>query len=290
MDAGGLDHGKEHSFTSFDGTLIAYEVHAPDLLGRSPAVPRAPNRPVVLHHGFASDSFTNWVRPGVAAALTAAGRLVVAVDARGHGRSGKPHEPSAYACDAMVLDLRRLVDILACSSIDLVGYSMGAYVALGYALADRRLARLVLAGAGATSPSGRTTAGGPGPDQEEIAAALETNDPTTISSSRARAFRGFAEATGADRRALAAVQRAVSPPRSLHELAAISVPTLVLNGVDDTLAGPPDVLARAISSARWARVPGNHLSAVTKPEFAREVVDFLATAGSGDPTPEPPPA
>ena len=53
-------------FTSFDGVEIAY-----DVLGEGD--------PVVMHHGFASDSRTNWLRPGVAAAVMDSGRQVVLV-------------------------------------------------------------------------------------------------------------------------------------------------------------------------------------------------------------------
>ena len=49
--------------------------------------------PVVLHHGFAANSFLNWVAPGVVDALTSSGRRVVAIDARTDDLdgSGDPH-------------------------------------------------------------------------------------------------------------------------------------------------------------------------------------------------------
>ena len=86
--------------------------------------------PVVLHHGFAVGAKTNWAAPGVVAALTAAGRRVVGIDARGHGESDKPHDQAFYGEDRMARDLSELIDQLGVPEVDLVGYSMGAIVSL----------------------------------------------------------------------------------------------------------------------------------------------------------------
>ena len=105
--------------------------------------------PVVLLHGFASSAHGTWVRPGVVAALVAAGREVVGIDARGHGESGKPREPRYYGEPAMAGDVRAVADALGLGRYDLAGYSMGAIVALLAAAADRRVRRLVVGGIGA---------------------------------------------------------------------------------------------------------------------------------------------
>ncbi|HXY43799.1 MAG TPA: alpha/beta hydrolase [Acidimicrobiales bacterium] len=244
-------------FASFDGVEIAY-----DVIGEGD--------PVVLHHGFASDSRTNWVRPGVAAAIVADGRQVVLVDARGHGESGKPHDPAAYANGAMADDVRSLLDLLGLEWVDFVGYSMGAFVAMRLAAVEPRLHSVVLGGAGL----GQMRRWRP-EQSREIAAALETSDPATIESPMARAFRKFADATGADRLALAAVQRAGRPVPGPEDLGRIAVPALVVNGVSDTLAGPPEALAGLIPGARSESVPGDHLSAVVQSEFRQAIVTFL---------------
>src|SRR4249919_170021 len=103
-------------FTSFDGTGIAYIS-----VGEGPDA--------LLLHGFAADHRVNWVAPGVVDALVAAGRRVIALDARGHGRSDKPHDASAYEDDAMARDARALLDHLRVEEVDVIGYSMGALVA-----------------------------------------------------------------------------------------------------------------------------------------------------------------
>ena len=85
-------------------------------------------------------------------------------------------------------------------------------------------------------------------------------------------FRAFAESTGADRLALAAVIRA---GMSDATPAAIAVPALVLIGADDRLVGSAPELAAQIPGARLVTVGGDHLSAVYKPEFRQAIVDFL---------------
>src|SRR5260370_37363515 len=125
--------------SSLDGNKISYQEW-----GAAGTLP-----PVLLHHGFLSNATSNWVTPGVVAALSDAGRQVIALDARGHGASGKPHDPSVYGEGKMAQDLRQLVDVAGAAQVDLVGYSMGALVALLAASQDARIHRLVVGGIGA---------------------------------------------------------------------------------------------------------------------------------------------
>ena len=142
------------------------------------------------------------------------------------------------------------------------------------------------AGSGSTSGAGMD-AGAHAPDDWRVVLAtyvphvvgcvvggLLTEDPTAISSPEVGLFRAFADAVGADRRALAA-QAAAVHSRPI-DTAAIKVPTLVLAGDADPLAVRPQVLADAIPGAKLAVVPGDHLTAVTNPAFASAVVSFLA--------------
>ena len=107
-------------FRTWDGLELAYREW-----GEKTAL-----APVVLHHGFVADADANWVATGVVDALTAAGRAVIAPDARGHGSSEKPHDPARYGEQRMARDLTVLLDTIGLCQIDLVGYSMGAIVAL----------------------------------------------------------------------------------------------------------------------------------------------------------------
>ncbi|MCC6143430.1 MAG: alpha/beta fold hydrolase, partial [Candidatus Hydrogenedentes bacterium] len=84
--------------------------------------------PVVLVHGFGNPANLQWRRNGQIAALRKHYR-VIALDNRGHGRSGKPHDPEAYGVE-MVKDLVRLLDHLGLERAHIVGYSMGGFIAL----------------------------------------------------------------------------------------------------------------------------------------------------------------
>jgi pimeloyl-ACP methyl ester carboxylesterase len=104
--------------------------------------------------------------------------------------------------------------------------------------------------------------------------ALLTEDPSTIASADAAVFRSFADAVGANRRALAAQAEVVHS--GAIDTAAIGVPTLVLVGDADPLAVRPEVLADAIPGSKLEVVPGDHLTAVAGPDFAPAIVGFLS--------------
>src|SRR5689334_6704157 len=65
--------------------------------------------PVVLVHGYAN-SVELWTDTGVMPNLLRDHR-VIAFDARGHGKSAKPHDPAAYGVE-MSRDIVRLLDHL----------------------------------------------------------------------------------------------------------------------------------------------------------------------------------
>lgn len=258
-------------YTAPDGVPIAY-----DVAGEGPAV--------LLHHGFAADSTLNWVQPGVVDALLAAERRVITFDARGHGRSGKPHDSRAYDGMVMVDDVRGLLDHLKVEAIDAVGYSMGGLVTAALMVTEPRVLSAVLGGVGRRLVLSSSGAGLDGPGGESggdadlafgvIAEALEVEDPADITDEQGRNFRAFADITGADRRALAALQRSRRSPSV--ELSTVSVPVLVLAGDRDDLVGDPAELAAAIPGAELVVVEGDHLQAVFDPAFTSAIVEFLA--------------
>jgi pimeloyl-ACP methyl ester carboxylesterase len=248
------------ALTSFDGTRIGYMVR-----GDGPTV--------LLLHGFGADHVLNWANSGVIDALVAGSRRVIATDARGHGASGKPHDAEAYSGNAMVRDAQAVLDHLGVEQVDVVGYSMGSMVAARLVPDEPRTRSLVLGGVGATVTPPRS--GGRAP--EAIAAALLADDSALIENVTGRAFREFADATGADRQALAALSRSSSLQYSV-QFDAITVPTLVIAGTDDTLIRSPDALAERLPSARLQMVKGDHLGAPYDPAFARAIVDFLEEA------------
>ncbi|GAA3554622.1 alpha/beta hydrolase [Amycolatopsis ultiminotia] len=257
------------TFTAPDGLPLSYTVWEGD--GRH-------RRPVVLHHGFAADSEVNWVRPGVVNTLVDAGFTVIALDARGHGASAKPHDSAAYGESVMAADLSALLDELKLDEVCLAGYSLGAIVSLLVATNDRRVRCLAVGGVGA----GIVDFGGVDTrvvDREQIAAGLLAEDRADVLPA-ARPFRRLARRAGADTVALAAVLRA--PSHGPFRLSALSVPTLVLAGESDQLAAEPERLAAAIAGARLVRVPGDHMAAVADPAFATALADFFAYTDTGE--------
>ncbi|GAA0247841.1 alpha/beta hydrolase [Saccharothrix mutabilis subsp. mutabilis] len=248
-----------------DGTVIAHHHWDPD-----PGTDPNPV-PVVLHHGFAADTLVDWAGRGTVAALTAAGRTVVGVDARGHGMSRKSPDPARYGEPRMARDLRAVIAALDVPAVDLVGYSMGAIVALLTAAEEPAVRRLVVGGVGA----GVVEVGGVDTrvlPNDLLAAALPAEDPGALPPGVA-GMRAFAEALGADLPSLAAQARVVH--QGGIDLAAITAPTLVVAGDDDPLAARPHVLADAIPGARLHVVPGDHGTAGGDPAFQAAIVDFL---------------
>ena len=100
-----------------DGVQIYFEEHGK-------------GEPVVLVHGFASRAEHNWGAMNWFTTLAAHYR-VVALDCRGHGKSGKPHDPAAYGGETMGDDVIRLMDHLGIKRTLIMGYSMGARIVTG---------------------------------------------------------------------------------------------------------------------------------------------------------------
>lgn len=120
-------------FVTMGGLSIHFEAE-----GTGPAL--------VLHHGF-SQRGDAWRSLGYSAALAKDRRLVL-LDARGHGRSDKPHEPAAYDLQARVRDVLAVLDALGIERADFLGYSMGAWVGFGLAqFAPNRIRSLIAGGA-----------------------------------------------------------------------------------------------------------------------------------------------
>jgi pimeloyl-ACP methyl ester carboxylesterase len=133
MEANTITPKPQEGFFDSNGVSIRYIEQ-----GQGPAV-------VLLHGGFRYAE--RWIDYGFFGGLLDGYRLI-AVDQRGHGKSGKPHSPSAYGVE-MVHDVVRLLDHLGIDKAHLVGHSMGAEIALKAAsLYPGRIHSAVLAGSG----------------------------------------------------------------------------------------------------------------------------------------------
>ncbi len=79
--------------------------------------------PLVLQHGSAC-SHLEWREMGYSDVLRQDYQLIL-IDARGHGASGKPHEPAAYALPRRVADVLAVLDALTLRHAHYFGYSLG---------------------------------------------------------------------------------------------------------------------------------------------------------------------
>jgi pimeloyl-ACP methyl ester carboxylesterase len=86
--------------------------------------------------------------------LATAGYRAVAVDLRGHGESGKPHDAAAYPADALTDDNLALVEQMGLTDYDLGGYSLGARTTVRMLARGATPRRVILAGMGLRGLSG----------------------------------------------------------------------------------------------------------------------------------------
>lgn len=223
----------------------------------------------LLIHGFASSALVNWVQPGWLQTLSEAGRRVVAIDNRGHGRSAKPHDPAAYHPSLLAGDAAALLDHLGIERADVMGYSMGARVSAFLALEHAaRVRSLVWGGLGIGLVHGVG-------DWDPIAAALLAPSLDDVVHERGRMFRAFADKTKSDKKALAAC---ISSNRVLvteGQAARILQPTLIAVGTKDDIAGSPRDLADLLPDARAIDIPNrDHMLAVGDRVFKAAVLEF----------------
>jgi pimeloyl-ACP methyl ester carboxylesterase len=249
-------------FLDRDGLRLAYDDLRP---------PGEPAGVILLVHGFATNREENWRRLGWLAAFERKNWRVIAFDLRGHGQSDKPHDAALYGRDQMAGDIVALMDHLDLNRVDLMGYSMGAHLSLAAALASPdRVVNLILGGIGKRRSQEDSSA------KMTMAQAMRTTDVSAITDSTLRGFRQFAENQGEDRMALAACSEAVGAPIGLDDLGGLTMPTLVVTGDLDEIAGDPRVVADAIPGAKCVSLPGcDHFSAIPHALFKAAVFDFL---------------
>jgi pimeloyl-ACP methyl ester carboxylesterase len=84
--------------------------------------------PLVLFHGL-TGSGERWRDTGYVAGLSDGFRLVL-IDAPGHGRSDKPHDPAAYGRLSQAANVLAVLDELSIDAAHFWGHSMGGDVAL----------------------------------------------------------------------------------------------------------------------------------------------------------------
>ncbi len=224
--------------------------------------------PIVLIHGFSSSLDGNWRASGWMDVLASAGRRVVALDCRGHGSSAKPHDPEAYSGMRMAEDVLAVMDACGLEKADLMGYSMGAGIALDLALHHpQRFRSLIMGGAGHRAPSAAAV---------RQAARLERATPDNPAGFNEEALARYRQ-RGNDLEALAAVRLRQRPERDEAAIKRVHLPLLIVVGERDGALSAARKLESLVPHAELEVLPGeDHLSAVASEDFKAAVLAFLS--------------
>jgi pimeloyl-ACP methyl ester carboxylesterase len=224
--------------------------------------PQAP--PVILVHGFASSFQHNWVRTGWVDVLEAQGHAIVGLDLPGHGGNDDPG-----GREAAISQLAGLATPFG--TVDLVGFSVGAWVSAMAAAAGRiRVRRLVLVGFG-DGMLGGTAARQPGES-----ATINLTGPLEYGDVRGALFRRMAAAAGNDLARLAEFSAAPAADLTPERLRAISCPVLVVIGDNDWI-GPALQVCDALADCTLLTLPRtDHFAAAEHPEAVLATARFLA--------------
>jgi 2-succinyl-6-hydroxy-2,4-cyclohexadiene-1-carboxylate synthase len=245
---------------------------------------------LLLLHGFTGsgrswDELTN--------AAIAAGCTVIAPDLPGHG--GTAWSAPRASVERTADDVAALLRALGHERAHVVGYSMGARVALRLAIArPARVARLVLEApsAGIADPAQRLArrdadeALALGLERDGIAQFVDAWERMPVLVGEARVGAGARDELrairlGHDPAGLAASLRAAGQGamEPLHDrLGEVSAPTLVIVGANDAARGRAEAVAEGIPGARLAIVPeAGHAPHLEAPAaFIRLVLDFVS--------------
>jgi len=129
-------------FADNEGVRIFYE-----LVGAGP--------PLVLHHGL-TGTHEGWSKHANYVGVLKDKYQLVLMDARGHGRSDKPHVPERYGMEYMVGDVTAVLGDLSIDKAHFWGYSMGGRVGLATGkYAPDRFSSLIIGGNGLSEKDSR---------------------------------------------------------------------------------------------------------------------------------------
>ncbi|HVO87270.1 MAG TPA: alpha/beta hydrolase, partial [Casimicrobiaceae bacterium] len=246
-------------------------------------VERGSGAPVILVHSFTGDFEREYVASGFFDAIAASHRAI-GFDLRGHGSSGKPHDPARYGIE-MGHDLVRLLDGLRIDRAHVLGYSLGAHiVAKLLAMHSDRFLTAILGGA----PGRRNWTRD---DDERIEREARELEAGTLHDQLLRLWpkgrnrptedqlreRSRAILAGNDTLDLAAVRRSSATQAITDaQLAALNVPVLGVVGSRDPYRAQFEELRAILADFRLVIIEGaTHNNALARPEFLASVRAFL---------------
>ncbi|HEX3962872.1 MAG TPA: alpha/beta hydrolase [Trebonia sp.] len=228
-------------------------------------------RPLIMVHGFMSSGLLT-LPHGPATALADHGYRVILPDLRGHGDSGRPHDPASYPPDVLADDGLALIDWLGLGpgDYDLGGYSLGGRVVLRLLARGARPSHAVVGGQGldATEPASDRTGG-----YRRLLAAVASGAAFESGTPDAFMAQWIAD-RGGDPMALSLVLDTFAGT-SPAELEQVPTPTLIVVGDQDRRGDSAAELAALLPGGRIARVPGDHFTAMSAPEFVTAIISFL---------------
>jgi pimeloyl-ACP methyl ester carboxylesterase len=239
--------------------------------------------PVLLIHGFSANAFVNWVLPGVFGNL-AKHYHVIALDNRGHGGSGKPHEIEKYGPE-MVEDAIRLLDHLKIEKAHIVGYSMGGFITEKLVITHpERVICAVVGGAGWSRAEDDHAV------IDQIAKSLEegngilplmkalTPPGQPVPSDEQLKARNAMIMANNDPKALAACMRGMANLQTTkQQLEENKVPVLAIIGEKDPLKKGVDAMIGVFANVKVIVVKnGDHMSTFQSPKFKEALNEFLS--------------
>jgi pimeloyl-ACP methyl ester carboxylesterase len=229
-----------------------------------------PTAPVVMAiHGFASSGVLNWHNAGWTRDLTRAGFRVLALDQRGHGRSGKPHDPTQFSTERLSADVLAVLDAHLIDEAVLLGYSLGARVAWHLArTTPHRFGMAILGGLPAGDPLSAF-------DVEAARAFAIAGTP--VADRLTRTYVDMASGIrGNDLHSLIALVEGMRGGVQPDPAAPPSVPLLVAAGDRDPVRHDSRALAEAAPDGRYLELPDrDHFSAPTSRVFRQAAIEFL---------------
>lgn len=224
-------------------------------------------RPLILIHGYFSEADTNWIKFGHADLLAKAGYRVIMPDLRAHGLSGKPHDPALYPKDILADDQFALITHLGLGDFDLGGYSLGGRTVARMLARGCRPGRAIVSGMGLQGLTSTEKRGDHFRHVLDNIGSHERGSPAWMAEA-------FLKTTGGDPVALRLILDSFVDT-SESELRVIQTPIAVICGNEDNDNGSAADLAAMLPRGKYFAVPGNHMSAVTKPELGLAMVEAL---------------